>query len=280
MLTENHPHAWKPEHANEHLDPDFRRTYMPPGSRLVVTPDMTRLIGGMPTALDRCTATVVSGPWGSGKSTLLQSLAAVSDVNTVLVEIPESAGATRAQWDVLTTAITGSATGTAHQLQHAARDYLAAVPTLLIVDEAQHLSHAALRQLRWLWTSRLPRFAIVLAGSNLNAHLDKEPSLATRVNQRILLRTHSTELMVKRLQASHPDLAATRPQLLELIDQAYGNGVWRNHSEMLLKAALELGHTGPLTHEVAEEVIYDRTGAPLALTPAGARTSALKKAGR
>jgi DNA transposition AAA+ family ATPase len=270
MLTPNHPHAWDPQYADKYLDPQFRTRYMPAGSNLVVTPEMRRLITATPTALERCTATVVSGPYGSGKSTLLQALAAVSDVSTVVAEIPESAGATRAQWEVLTTAMTGSASGTARKLQKDALDYLVATPTLLIVDEAQHLSHAALRQLRWLWTRNIPKFAIVLAGSKLNEHLAKDESLATRVNQRILLRKHSSELMLKRLRDSHPDLAATDPDLLRAIDDAYGHGVFRNYAELMLKAARDFNHHGPLTRQVAEDIIFDRTGKALALLPAGA----------
>ncbi len=268
MLTANHPHAWNAQHANEHLDPNFRARFMPDGSNLVVTPEMRRLIAATPAALDRGTAAVVSGPYGCGKSTLLQALAAVSDVNTVLVEIPEAVGATRAQWEVLTTAITGSATGTARKLQKDALDYLVVTPTLLIVDEAQFLSLEALRQLRWLWTRNIPRFAIVLAGSNLNEHLGKDESLSTRINQRILLREHSTELMLKRLCESDPDFAATDPELLRVIDDAYGHGIFRHYAELKLKAAREFNHHGPLTRQVVDDVIFDRTGQTLATVPA------------
>jgi energy-coupling factor transporter ATP-binding protein EcfA2 len=270
MLPENHPHAWDADYADQYLDHAFRREYMPDGARLLVTPDMDRLISRTPVSLERSKCTVVSGPWGSGKSTLLQALAAVSDVNTVSVEIPESATAPAAQWEVMTTAITGTANGTARAMQNQCRDYLVEVPTLLIVDEAQHLTHAALRQLRWLWTSKLPKFAIVLAGSNLEEHIYKEKSVYTRVNRRILLRSHSPEQMLDLLRRSDPALADTDPELLHLIEEAYGHGVWRNWSELMLKATTEFDHHGPLDHQTAADVILDRTGRPLGTTRVGA----------
>ncbi|WP_236554516.1 ATP-binding protein [Nocardioides sp. AX2bis] len=291
MLPEGHPHAWKAEHADEHLDPGFRRQYMATGSTLVLTPALRQLINGVATDLesdvpeDSTTrvgtervagrrsglCTVVSGPWGAGKSTLLQALIAVADVNTVQVEIPESANAPAAQWAVLTTALTGTASGTARAMQCAALDYLTVVPTLLVVDEAQHLTHAALRQLRWLWSARLPRFAIVLAGSNLDAHIAKDQSVATRVNRRIAVKRLGTDRMLDLLRRSNPDLAATPRELLAQIEEAYGHGSWRNWSELILKATLEFGHTGPLTFETVADVVYDRTGLPLAVTGAGSR---------
>jgi hypothetical protein len=210
----------------------------------------------------------VSGPWGAGKSTLLQALAAVSDVNTVHVEIPESANAPAAQWQVLTEAITGAATGTSRKMQRDAHDYLTVVPTLLIVDEAQHLDYRALRQLRWLWTAKLPRFALVLAGSKLAEHVAGERSVHTRINRRILLRAHGTDRMLDLLRRSDPDLAASDTELLRQVDEAYGRGCWRNWSELLVKAAVEFGHTGPLTFDTAATVVYDRTGKPLAIAPA------------
>jgi DNA transposition AAA+ family ATPase len=270
VLPENHPHAWDADHADQHLDPTFRREYMPEGARLLVTPDMDRLISGTPVSLERSKCTVVSGPWGSGKSTLLKALEAVSDVNTVNVEIPESATAPAAQWEVMTTAITGTARGTARAMQNQCRDYLVEVPTLLIVDEAQHLTHAALRQLRWLWTSHIPKFAIVLAGSELEEHLLGEKSVYTRVNRRILLREHSPEHMLDLVRRSDPALADTDPELLQLIEEAYGHGVWRHWAELMVKANTEFGHYGPLDHQTAADVILDRTGVSLSLERAGA----------
>lgn len=74
-------------------------------------------------------------------------------------------------------------------MQNTAREYLAAVPTLLIVDEAQFIQRSALLHLRWLWGQNFPRFAIVLAGSDLFDLLDIEPSVKGRIDGgRIALR--------------------------------------------------------------------------------------------
>lgn len=271
MLTSNHPHAWNVAHADEHLDPKFRHHHVPAGGHLVVTPQMKLLAGVLPPALDRGAAIAVSGPYGAGKSTTLAALTAVADVNTAVVDMP-AALTVRQQWEAITTAITGQpATGTARTLQNDAREYLTAVPTLLIVDEAQFIGTGALLQLRWLWGNHFPRFAIVLAGSNLFAKLDAEPSVGTRIDRRISLRHHTTGRMLELLREHHPQLADTDPHLLTQVDETYAHGSWRAWSLLMLSVANDLRHNGPLTPTVLAAAIQSVTGEPAALVPAGVR---------
>lgn len=154
MLPSHHSHAWDIDKADTHLAPQFRKRYLTNGANVVITPQMRQLAGGMTDALDNCTATAISGPYGSGKSTTLAALAAVADVNVAIVDL-NKAGSDRAQWAQITHAITGLAhVGAAETLQQVALEYLNLVPTVLIVDEAQHLRRSALQQLRWLWETR------------------------------------------------------------------------------------------------------------------------------
>ena len=280
MLPEAHPHAWDVAHAHAHLPVDFGRRYLPKGGRLVVTPQMRQLAATMPTALDRGAAIAVSGPVGAGKSTTLAAIAAVADVNTAVVNIPHKA-TEKAQWEEIATTVTGQpATGTARTMQNTVREYLTAVPTLLIVDEAQYIGLPAMLQLRWLWAHPFPRFAIVLAGSGLDTHLDAEPSVGSRIDIRINLRHHPAARMLTLLQAHHPLAAATDPALLEAIDSAYAKGSWRAWSKFLLFLANDVGHTGPITRDIAEAAILAITGTPPALRSGPAPHNRTGRTGR
>ncbi|TQJ49274.1 AAA family ATPase [Phycicoccus sp. SLBN-51] len=270
MLADGHPHAWDIDRAHEHLPDSFRNRRLADGGRLVVTSQMRQLAAGMPKWLRRGAAIAVSGPWGAGKTTVLQAVAAVADVNTAFVTLPGRARTEAAQWHYITTAITGTpASGTVRQMQNEAREYLTAVPTLLIVDEAQHLSTAALLQLRWLWDLAFPRFAIVLAGSDLFARLADEPSVDSRIDARIPIRELTSSRMVELLRLHHPMAAATDEHLLGQIDQAYAHGSWRAWSKLLLCLATDNGYTAPLDYETAATAILSITGTRPALHPAG-----------
>lgn len=270
MLAEGHPHAWDIDRAHEHLRDGFRNRRLAEGGRLVVTPQMRQLAAGMSAWMRRGAAIAISGPWGAGKTTVLEAVAAVADVNTAFVTLPGRAKTEAAQWQHITTAITGAqATGTARQMQSEAREYLTAVPTLLIVDEAQHLSTAALLQLRWLWDLDFPRFAIVLAGSDLFTRLGDEPSVDTRIDARIPIREHTSGRMIELLRLHHPMAAATDAHLLNQIDQAYAHGSWRAWSKLLLCLATDNGYTAPIDYEAAATAILSITGTRPALHPAG-----------
>ena len=161
MLTEGHPHAWNIDKADEHLRPGFRTRRLADGGSLVVTPQMRQLAAGVPAWMRRGAAIAISGPNGAGKTTVLEALAAISDVHTPFVTIPGKAKHEASHWYYISTALTGVvATGTAREMQTQAREFITAVPTLLVVDEAQHLCKAALLQLRWLWDLEFPSFAI------------------------------------------------------------------------------------------------------------------------
>ena len=260
VLPDRHPHAWNVDHAHNHLPSGFTSRHIATGGQLVVTAQMRHLATGMPTALDRGAVIALSGPFGSGKSTVLTAVTAVADVNTAVVNLPRRASE-RTQWEEIATAVTGARpTGTAHALQNLTREYLTAVPTLLVIDEAQFLGQPALLTLRWLWTQPFPRFAVVLAGSNLFEHLEAEPSVATRIDRRIELRHHTTDRMLELLAAHHPNIAATDPGLLFTIDREYAHGSWRKWSKLLLTLANDWGITGPISVADATDAIHSIEG--------------------
>ena len=262
MLTRNHPDAWNADRAPAHLDTVFAGRYIAAGGQLVVTPQMRQVISGMPTALDRGAAIVVDGPAGAGKTTLIEALAAVADVNVAVADIPAGLTA-RGVWDVINTAVTGhTGKGTATDIQRDTLRYLTCVPTLLIIDEAQHIGLPALMQLRWLWGQAFSgnRFAIMLVGSDLIDLVDAKPAIGTRIDRRILLRHHTPERMVDLLTRHHPQLAGTNRDLLLTIDAAYAHGSWRRWSKFLLTLANDFKSDACLDSDLAARVIQSITG--------------------
>ncbi|QWC83725.1 ATP-binding protein [Nocardioidaceae bacterium] len=260
---------WRIEDAEGQLPARLQRNLVE-GSRLVVTRQMSTLAAGMPSALKRGAAIAVSGPWGSGKSTLLAAVAAVADVHTATANIPR--GYTDKQlWDEIAAAVIGAPVdGTAAEMRKAAREHLTRQPTLLIVDEAQHISPKALEQLRWLWDHPFPQFAIILAGSNLLEHLDAQPAIGTRIDRRILLDYQATDQMVDNIRAHHPGAADTDPDVLAAIDAHYAKGSWRAWSKLLLELR-DLNQRGPITIAQAQRAIHAIAGYPVDLTCAAER---------
>lgn len=267
MLPDGHAHAWDANQAPQHLPASFTRRHIATGGQLVVTPQMRELAAGMPSALDRGAAIALSGPYGAGKTTVLTAVAAVADVNTAIVNLPRRASE-RAEWEEIATAVTGTKpTGTARDMMNLTRDYLTAVPTLLIIDEAQYLGRNSLLTLRWLWSHPFPTFAIVLAGSNLFDLLETEPSVDTRIDRRIRLGHHTPDKMLELLRAHHPNVAATDPNLLASIDREYAHGSWRKWSKLLLTLTNDWQVSGPITHPDAVDAIHQIAGTPPNLQP-------------
>ena len=77
--------------------------------------------------------------------------------------------------------------------------------------------------------------------------------------------------MLQQLCASHPDLAATDPELLRLIDDAYGHGVFRNDAEPCSRPPATSTTTDRSPARYAEDIIYDAPASPSPLIPAGGR---------
>jgi len=271
MLVENHPHAWDVNHADRYLDPKQREDSLPPGGHLVVTPKMRQLVSNVPYALRRNQAIAISGPVGAGKTTLLHAITAVADVRVRYVELPADLKNTTQYWRCLARAVTeAEPSGTTDQMLNDCREYLAKVPTLLIVDEAQHLPLESLLQVRSLWGQRFPRFACILAGSDLFARLDVYSAVGSRVLVRIPLDHNTPQRMLEYLGRLHPQLAATDPRILRVIDDAYGHGNWRAWEHLVLTTYDAWEHNGPLTLALAKDAIYQITGSEPALHMPGA----------
>lgn len=259
MTTETTGYAWNLDHAYERLDATYRRKKLTADGELVITPTMRRLAASMPSFLDENVAVAVSGPVGSGKSTLMHALAAVSDVNTAIVDIVGKAPSDKAVWGAIARAVVGHDHGTAEQLRIAVAEYLTVVPTLLLVDEAQFIPRAAMMQLRWLWDQPFQRFAIVLAGSGLYDVLERDADVDTRIDERVLLRHPSPDKMRELIVAHHRWARATHPWVLDQIDELHCHGSWRAWSKVLRMLA-RVNHDGPITVPVAERALTSIKG--------------------
>ncbi|MDP3890486.1 ATP-binding protein [Nocardioides sp.] len=264
MATEPAEYAWNLDFAYERLDPTFRAKKLTAHGELVITPTMRRLAASMPSFLDENVAVAVSGPVGSGKSTLMHALAAVSDVNTAIVDIVGNTPSDKAVWGAISRSVIGHNQGTAEQLRLAVAEHLTVVPTLLLVDEAQFIPRAAMMQLRWLWDQPFERFAIVLAGSGLYEVLERDDDVDTRIDERIPLRHLTPDKMRELIVAHHRWARATHPWVLDQIDAIHCHGSWRAWSKVLRKLA-RVNHEGPITVPVAERALSSVKGHPVTL---------------
>lgn len=111
-------------------------------------------------------------------------------------------------------------TGTAVQLRRECEDLLWEQRPLLVIDEAQHLTHLWLRQLRSLYDHGQTRYSIFLVGGQGCAdRLKTDPMLWKRVSIRTYFRQLTGTELIAALQQYHPLLAETPPSILATIDQ-------------------------------------------------------------
>lgn len=121
-------------------------------------------------------------------------------------------------------ALTGAIpTGTAVQLRRECEALLWDQQPLLIIDEAQHLTHLWLRQLRGLYDHGQGRNSIFLIGGQGCAdRLKSDPMLWRRVSIRTYFRPLTGAELVSALQQYHPLLANTPAELLTGLDHRAG----------------------------------------------------------
>lgn len=111
-------------------------------------------------------------------------------------------------------------TGTKVQMRRECQDLLCDQQPVIIVDEAQYLSHLWLRQLRDLYDRGEGRFAMFLIGGNgVATRLQTDPMLWKRLTYKTWFAPLDGEALIAALRAYHPVLDATDPKILAAIDR-------------------------------------------------------------
>lgn len=203
------------------------------------------------TARDR-TVLVVTGSAGSGKSfgvgRAAEHVVAKLGHQVVWVELASSASE-KALLEDLYIQVTGSEpparTRSADLRRHLQRA-LAEDPRVLIVDEAQHASSMALRNLRWLHDKATSDFALVVVGTP-NLWKTLPPEMRSRTAYHVEVDRIADADAAKTLTALHPFFETVTPELLADLNRQYARGSFRWWAKFLANGVNLVGTAGPLT---------------------------------
>lgn len=152
--------------------------------------------------------------------------------------------------------------GSRFELLDTLSDELGKTRRVLLIDEAQGLSHEAIETLRWLWDSNPGKFALILVGGNgCWEHICKYPMLLSRVFTSVAFEPLSPEDVREIIPAYHPIYAEAKPSTIDHIDQRFARGnfrQWASFTDMAQKICSREGKSY-VTRPIAEEAL-DRIG--------------------
>lgn len=219
----------------------------------VDTPGMRRVrLRTIEACRDR-TLLVVTGSVGSGKSFGLGRAceAAVATFGLVVVwmELATSASE-RALLEDLYIRITGvdpPKRVRAADLRRLLHRVLADEPRLLVVDEAQHASPMALRNLRWLHDKLSADFAIVVSGLP-EVWKTLPPEMRSRAGHHVRLDRLADADAPGFLKRFHPFFADVDPGLLIAMNRTFAKGSYRWWGK-LLASGIHLAESGKLLND-------------------------------
>lgn len=175
---------------------------------------------------------------GAGKTyaveAALEDLAAgtgTTPVTTFTLAFP-SQPTMRLVADELLQALTGAAAPRSRNrfyLTNALIELLAAMPRLLVIDEAQRLNGDCIELIRHLHDHPETRFALLYVGGNgCWEVLSKEPMLRSRVFRRLPFQPLKRDQIPALIRDYHPIYTGAPTKLLEEIDDAYAHGTLRD----------------------------------------------------
>ncbi len=194
---------------------------LPAAPAWVETPTGQRIVAGLSYAQIAGDIAVIYGGAGLGKTTACQRYALTSPSVWVATMTPASASVVTCLEEVCEAVGAGDAGGGAAKLFRAIVKRVRDTHGLLVIDEAQHLSVAALDQLRSLHDATGIGIALVgneavyarMTGGNRAAYLDR---LFSRIGKRLGLRQSTEADITALLGAWGIDDGKCRGQLIEI----------------------------------------------------------------
>jgi AAA domain len=164
---------------------------------------------------------------------------------------------TKALVSVLLRLITGVPhEGTLTLLQLALRDVLAGELRLIVVDEAQHLNHDCVQQLRLLHDDPETNFALLLVGGNgCWELLQSYAMLRSRLYRRVAFVPLTRERILKAMPGFHPIYRGIDPELIATIDTCYGRGNFRDWAAFTCTAVDLMARLG--ARELTEQIVQN-----------------------
>lgn len=113
---------------------------------------------------------------------------------------------------------------TNYELTEATIEALDKKQGILVIDEAQNLTHSALRALRFLHDRPSTQMLFILVGSNVIGTVRNVPELDSRVSRRSIIHELTSKDLLLSLKELHPIFAATKEEIMvDLGEYARGN---------------------------------------------------------
>lgn len=172
---------------------------------------------------------VLHGDAGYGKTfTTHNAIQQVTDREVVVLEFPPEV-TSRQVAGTLVKSLTGvDLSGERRILIDAAADALREKRRLIVIDEAQRLTHKPIELLRHFHDDRGGRFGLLLVGGNeCWKVLSKYPMLKSRIHHRVEFHRMDPDEVVAMMRAFHPVWATAEAELITEIDERHCKGVWR-----------------------------------------------------
>ncbi len=229
---------------------------LPPGARLVITPEMQLLAGFAQDIFDEGGWTIaLEGSPGCGKTTALAVIAAAADVRTVYASVPSETTSTTLP-RLLCEKLGLSAQGTGAAMLDRATTCLRQERTILVIDEAQHLPPKQLLQLRYLKKESGFNVGLIISGAGVLKRM--EDLTVLRIDRRVMLRRHSVKRTLPQLLAFHSGFGEFSLEVLEWVNREHVQGRWFEWKAWM-SAVLKLGlpsQTGVDPVELARDALF------------------------
>jgi hypothetical protein len=249
--------VWGPHH------PPLRAL---PEVATVATPSLRRIRLRLAQAAQDRTLVVITGTAGSGKSYAVgrgaEAVRDDTDTRIVWVELASTISEKALMEDlyIQVTDLMPPKRASTADLRRLLQRTLAEEHRMLIVDEAQHASSMALRNLRWLHDKTTSDFALVIVGT---PPLWKKlpPELKSRTAHHVEVSRIADADVAGVLRALHPLFAEIDASLLEVTNRRWARGSFRWWAKFLANALPLAAKAGAPNQDNLELFLSDLDGA-------------------
>lgn len=131
-------------------------------------------------------------------------------------------------------------------------------PTVLAIDEGDHLNRDCMFSIRWLLDHPSTQVTIVIAGGSATMErIASDPALKSRIHRRVRFKPQSRDWLRRTLPKYHPIYARCDVDLIDEIDERSAHGElrsWAIFTHTAMEEAAALGR-GTLDRDVAERTL-------------------------
>ena len=152
--------------------------------------------------------------------------------------------------------------GSRFSLLDTLHEALAEQPRILVLDEAQLLSHEAIETLRSLWDAPETELTLILVGGDgCWEHIERYAMLRSRIYTRVAFEPMTDDDVLETIPHYHPIYSKTAAKTIELINARFARGNFREWAAFtrMAQGICERDGRRHVTREIADEAL-DRIG--------------------